>query len=715
MLTAFCLVVVSHISGQSPKPIQPQAEDVIRVNTELVQTDVMVFDKKGHFVDDLRPEQFQLSLDGQPRKVSIFERIISGSTLEASQLATVSAGSTIANPKTASPISSPAFGRLIFFFVDDVHLSGESMARARTALSHFVEKQMNPGDRLAIVSTSGQIGFLQQLTDHPAVLRAAISRLNYKRNLEGYAGKTRITEYMASQIADAGNRQLFAYLMESVKVEYGMGLGALRGYHGNDSAGQARRLLKSRIGQISAQSRADTTGTIEVLQSLMESAAVLPGRKLVFFLSDGFVVDPRGSNALDLLRRATQIAARSGAVIYSVDMRGSFLDAAVDASSSDYVDMTSRHAGVSLGETIVPREPLNVLADETGGRTIVNSAAIDDAIEQAVRETSDYYVLAWRPGSESERSAKARLQVTIQGRPDLRVRLRKTYLVINAAAGPGTSPAIRAKVTPEAQLLTTLGSTQPLRTLPTSLSIGYVRSGSVLVLQTSMQITREAFNFDLAAAKQKREVDVIGAAIDDRGLIYTFKQVLTVTPHTTPELLPNPVVWNQQLTVRPGLYQVRVAVRERETGRTGSAMEWIEIPPLTQTSFSMSSLFLAERRAEPASDQSPTGPQSIQVDVDHRFARTSVLRYQTYVYNAARTAGGPDVWIDARVLRGSQQVMSVAPSKIPPDVSPDPWRLPYWSEIALNQLPPGAYTLQVSASDKVSGTSMSQRVLFTIE
>jgi VWFA-related protein len=714
MLTAFCLLA-SHISGQSPKPPQPQADDVIRVNTELVQTDVMVFDKKGHFVDELRPEQFQLSLDGQPRKVSIFERITSGSTLEAAQLATVSAGSTIGNPKTATPIASPASGRLIFFFVDDVHLSGESLTRARTTLSHFVDNQMNPGDKIAIVSTSGQIGFLQQLTDHPAVLRAAISRLNYKRNPEGYAGKTRITEYMASQIADAGNRQLFAYLMESVKLEYGMGLGALRGDHGNDSAGQARRLLKSRIGQINAQSRADTTGTIEVLQSLMESAAVLPGRKLVFFLSDGFVVDPRGSNALNLLRRATQIAARSGAVIYSVDMRGSFLDAAVDASSSDYVDMTSRHAGVSLGETIVPREPLNVLADETGGRTIVNSAAIDDAIEQAVRETSDYYVLAWRPGSESERSAKARLQVTIQGRPDLRVRLRKTYLVIDEAAGPGTSPATAANMTPEAQLLTTLGSTQPLKTLPTSLSIGYVRSGSVPVLQTSMQITREAFNFDPATAKQKSEVDVIGAAIDDRGLIYTFKQVLTVTPHMTPESPSTPVVWNQQLTVRPGLYQVRVAVRERETGRTGSAMEWIEIPPLTQTSLSMSSLFLAERRAEPASDQSPAGPQSIQVDVDHRFARTSVLRYQTYVYNAARNAGGPDVWIDARVLRGSQQVMIVAPSKIPPDVSPDSWRLPYWSEIALSQLPPGAYTLQVSASDKVSGTTMSQRVLFTIE
>lgn len=713
MLTGFCLATVSQVTGQSQKPPQPQEQpDVVRVNTELVQTDVMVFDKKGHFVDGLRPEQFKLSLDGQTRTISIFERVTSGSRFEATQLATVSAGST--NPKTASPISAPVSGRLIFFFVDDVHLSGESLMRARTALSHFVENQMNPGDKIAIVSTSGQIGFLQQLTDHPAVLREAISRLNYKRNPEGYAGKTRITEYMASEIADAGNRQLFAYLMESVKLEYGMGLGALRGDHGNDSAGQARRLLKSRIGQINAQSRADTTGTIDVLQSLMESAAVLPGRKLVFFLSDGFVVDPRGSNALNLLRRATQLAARSGAIIYSVDMRGSFLEAAVDASSSDYVDMTSRHAGVSLGETIVPREPLNVLADETGGRTIVNSAAIDDALEQAVRETSDYYMLAWRPASENERTAKARLELTIPGRPDLRVRLRKTYLVTNAAAGIKPNPATASNVTPEAQLLTTLGSTQPLRMLPTSLSVGYVRSESVPVLQTSMQIAREAINFNPSAANQKSEVDVIGAAIDDRGLIYTFKQLLTITP-STPESAQTPVVWNQQLTVRPGLYQVRVAVRERGTGRTGSAMEWIEIPPASPAGFGMSSLFLGERQADSATAASPADPRPVRVDVDHRFARSSVLRFQTYIYNPARNAGAPDVWIDARVLRGSQQVMIVAPSRIPSDLGKDSWRLPYWSEIALDQLPPGPYMLTVSASDKIAGTSSSQRIAFTIE
>src|ERR1051326_8649690 len=38
------------------------------------------------------------------------------------------------------------------------------------------------------------------------------------------------------------------------------------------------------------------------------------------------------------------------------------------------------------------------------------------------------------------------------------------------------------------------------------------------------------------------------------------------------------IKWTQALPLPPGLYQVRIAVRNRQDGRTGSAMTWIEIP-----------------------------------------------------------------------------------------------------------------------------------------
>src|SRR5256885_14436494 len=114
----------------------------------------------------------------------------------------------------------------------------------------------------------------------------------------------------------------------------------------------------------------------------------------------------------------------------------------------------------------------------------------------------------------------------------------------------------------------------------------------------------------------------------------------------------------------------------------------------------MSSLFLGERRTDAADAKQGSAPQPVAVDVDHRFARSSILRFQTYLYNAARGANGPDVWMQAQVLRNNQQALTTSPAKVPAEIAGDPARLPYWSEIALAQLQPGRYTLLVTATDR---------------
>jgi len=60
-------------------------------------------------------------------------------------------------------------------------------------------------------------------------------------------------------------------------------------------------------------------------------------------------------------------------------------------------------------------------------------------------------------------------------------------------------------------------------------------------------------------------------------------------------------------------------------------------------------------------------------------------------------------------------MMVIAPRQIPPDVSKDSWRLPYWSEIALKELAPGAYTLELAATDRTGGATTSQRITFSVE
>lgn len=723
--------------------------EVIRTTTELVQTEVMVFDSRGRFVDGLKPEQFELSLGGAKQPVSLFERIAAGSRTEADQLAAArrNPGNSSSNtePSNTAEPGGTDVGRVLFFFLDDLHTSPASLARARKAMLRFVDEQMNPGDQVAIVSGSGQIGFLQQLTDNPAVLRAAIGRLNNKEVKEGYPGKTQISEYMASQIEDYKNRQLLAYLMEVTKLEQQMGPGTRHGDHRPAASYSSLPFIENRINQINAQSRITTVDTLATLKGLMLSSAALPGRKVVLFLSDGFLVSERRSGVVEALEAVTEAAKQSGVIVYTMDLRGtSFgMGSTVDVTSANVAEFSARKIGMA-GEIAATQEPLKRIAEETGGRAILNSNAIGDGISQAIRETSNYYLLAWRPDSAEQRQGKQRLQVTIKDRPELRVRLRTNVyqapaqqaaqIVKTVEKEPKTvkaEVASRSEVTPppvEDQIVRTLGSLYPQKSLPVALAVGFLNAADGgLTLKLSMQIDRQALGIDPDSKMQKAEIDVMGVAADDRGQLVSFKHLLTV-PVETVAAEPT-VVWNQQLQVKPGLYQVRVAVRERSSGRTGSAMQWIELPETTATQFGLSSLFLGERRGQaaagPSSQLAPAsssgfpgapaanGPQAISVDVDHRFSRGSALRFQTYVYNAARGVGGPDVSIETQVLRNRQPVMQVAPSKVP--LTNDAARLPYWSEIALKDLPPGHYVLLVTATDQVANRSTSQRVNFIVE
>src|SRR6185436_12495652 len=58
------------IPAQSRDNPQPRTDEVVRVNTELAQTDVLVLDKNGQFVVGLTREQLQFRVNGKPRTVS---------------------------------------------------------------------------------------------------------------------------------------------------------------------------------------------------------------------------------------------------------------------------------------------------------------------------------------------------------------------------------------------------------------------------------------------------------------------------------------------------------------------------------------------------------------------------------------------------------------------------------------------------------------------
>src|SRR2546421_6204408 len=98
--------LLSHttLAQQKSPPPANQSEEVVRTRTELVQTDLMVFDKQGKFYDGLKPEQFELRVDKKPRTILFFERIMSGSTNEEAQLAAARGGESGITPSQKNAV-----------------------------------------------------------------------------------------------------------------------------------------------------------------------------------------------------------------------------------------------------------------------------------------------------------------------------------------------------------------------------------------------------------------------------------------------------------------------------------------------------------------------------------------------------------------------------------------------------------------------------------
>ena len=128
----------STLAQTTPPPAKPQ-DDVVRVYTELVQTDVMVFDKQGKFVNGLTADNFELRIDGKPRAIQSFEQITAGSN-EESQLA-AARGATTLNLKRPVPLDR---GRIVFFYIDDLHMDLAGIHAAKKIITLVYRKRNGP-------------------------------------------------------------------------------------------------------------------------------------------------------------------------------------------------------------------------------------------------------------------------------------------------------------------------------------------------------------------------------------------------------------------------------------------------------------------------------------------------------------------------------------------------------------------------------------------
>ncbi|MGZ8871896.1 MAG: VWA domain-containing protein [Pyrinomonadaceae bacterium] len=709
--TAFC---ASAISATAQQP-QNQNPDVIRVNTSLVQTDVMVFDKQGKFVDELKREQFVLKVDGKPREISFFELVKAGSSNEEAQLAAARG----AAAKASAPVPLDR-GRTVFFFIDDLHLSQESTHHTKKLLTRFVEREMGQNDQVVFIAASGQIGFLQQLTDNKAVLLKAIERVTSRQSKSRDMQSPPMSEYQALQI-DQRNEDV-----KGVYVDYMLRENPMLG------RALAEEEVRARAVAILRFSAAGTTNTLSSLQKMVEDFRAMPGRKVLFLLSDGFLINSRNSDVGDQIRRVTASAASSSFVIYSIDARG-LPTADSDASSPPVIDFSGRLSRGTMGELAASQDGLNALANDTGGRAFFNSNALSAAVTRGLKEASVYYLLAWRPEPDEERNPKyQRLEVSVVDRSDLFVRSR---------TGVGEAPSKEAKSKPQiasnrsAEMREALRSVTTQAAFPVEITLNFVNTVQAAdVLVTSIKIAAQQLTFADQAGVPTADVLVAGLVLNTEGkVVSTFDKILTVRAKSADTKNVPDIHYTSYATLKPGLYQVRVAATDKSGGPVGTAWDWIEITDFSAKTLALSSLIVGERKTDAQELGMKVDPtlDQVQLNVSRRFKPSSYLRFVAIVYNATKAsasqpgsgtaaasntaAGKPDLAVQVQVFRDNEPVLTDPLHKINIDGTTDLARIQYAAELNLEGLSRGKYVLQLTVIDRVAKASASQRVRFQVD
>ena len=697
------LLVCATATAQTTQ--KPQ-EDVVRVYTELVQTDVMVFDKSGKFVNGLKADNFELRVDGKPREIQAFEQITAGSD-EESQLAAARGASTV-NLKRPVPLDR---GRIVFFYIDDFHMDVSGLQAVRKTIASFIDRDLGQNDQAAITSASGQIGFLQQLTNDRMVLRTALDRLKPKSFSTNDSSRPPMNEYQAMLIERRDPDVLDVFISETMRQIPGM------------TRDQAESMVQTRAQSILPYAARLTQNSLAGLKALIKGARNLPGRKVVFFLSGGFQIHNQRGDLTSDLRDITYAAAKSGVVIYSMDTRG-LVASLTDASTDSIFDPSGRLDRATHSELLESQDGMNALAADTGGKAIFNTNDLRTGLAPALKETSNYYLIAWKPDIDSQKQGRFRnVEVKLIGHPDLTVRVRKGYFDLDPApptVAKEKTDTARPQTAPS-KLRESLAAPYPERALPILMSADYYDvAGKGPIVNTAIQVPGEFLVFGQQPdGKIQAVVDLSGLFLDDKGTIKDsfVERIVTTAPDLeSSKHFQNDILFSYPAKLAPGLYQIRVAAHDDKGNKTGGAHAWIEVPDLTQKKLAMSSLLLGERSQTTMLVSNPGGGSPVAVSASHHFQRESNLRFLIFAYNAALSPADqkPDVAVQVQIIRDDQPVLTTTLRKVSSEGAADPERLPYAAEVSLAELTPGRYLIKITLIDRVSKQSTSRQTHFDI-
>ena len=319
-----------------------------------------------------------------------------------------------------------------------------------------------------------------------------------------------------------------------------------------------------------------TAGTLGAVNFVMRGMGQIPGRKAVILISDGFKLFGRtglNTRVQESLEQLTDTANRSGVIIYSMDARG--LDVPILTAEDNTLGLTTGQVDMRLEERRLDffdtQQSLRYIAAQTGGFSIINQNDLSKGIERILDDQKGYYLIGYQPHEDIFDIEKRRFnKLTVKlKRPGLHIRYRSGFFgMTDAEARPKPRNSVQ-------QLIAALTSPFTLKDIDlrlTALFAGDAASSSfmrslIYIKASDLKFTEEKEGW------YKSEFDISVLTFGDNGEVVdqmNRKQTVRARADYLKALNENGLVAQVTLPIqKPGAYQMRVALRDSETGRIG--------------------------------------------------------------------------------------------------------------------------------------------------
>jgi VWFA-related protein len=407
--------------GQQP-PAGQQPPPTFRFGVSFVRVDVIVSDRKGEPVGDLKVEDFSVAEDGKPQKIETFKLV---------QIKQAEPGGEVPRViRTQFDEEAEAARddvRLFTIFLDDYHVRRGTAMSAREQIKRFVLNRLDPSDMVALMYPLTPVADVTFTRDHRAVAEAIEKFEGRKYN---YQPRNRAEEQYALYPASVVERIRNDVALSAIKALV-THLGGLRegrksvilvseGYT-NILPPQLRDPIAAYPGLGNPARRSPTVGADD------------PNEERAAFLATGELQRD--------LREVYDAANKNNTAIYAVDPRGL---AAAEFDIDEAVSLTTDRQ--MLQATL---DTLRVLAGETDGRAIVNRNDLEAGMKQILRDSSAYYLIGYNSSQAPSDGKFHEIKVRV-ARPGVQVRARKGYWALTAeettrALAP-PKPAVSAPV-----------------------------------------------------------------------------------------------------------------------------------------------------------------------------------------------------------------------------------------------------------------------------